>query len=247
MALIGDIREVDVPSLIDLARQGAGTNRLRINNNSRTITLYVTDGEIVHATLGEGDTGGVHGVYAALECASGAFELEKGVPPPTRRTIDIPWNTLLLQTLQHIDEHRNHAQTTANQEETHTMATKEKPEDIIKEMANDMEPGLRGIGIVGTDGLGIAFHKVSGETAESLGSQMALIMQLSRRSADRVEKSDLEDVLVTTDKSYLLGRMLGEGTYFLVVNVDRDSVLGNVRLAMRNYADRIVKAIPGAK
>jgi len=76
---------------------------------------------------------------------------------------------------------------------------------------------------------------------------MALIMQLSRRSADRVEKSDLEDVLVTTDKSYLLSRMLGEGAYFLVVNVDRDSVLGNVRLAMRNYADRIVKAIPGAK
>lgn len=127
------------------------------------------------------------------------------------------------------------------------MAGKEKPEEVIKEMATDLEPGLHGIGVIGTDGLGIAFHKVGGDTAEMLGSQMALIMQLSRRSTERVEKSAVEDVLVTTDKSYLLGRVLGDGSYFLVVSVSRDSVLGNVRLAMRTYTDRILKSIPGAR
>ena len=127
------------------------------------------------------------------------------------------------------------------------MASKERLEDVLKEMANDVEPGLHGMVVAGTDGMGIAFHKVSGDAAESMGSQMALIMQLSRRSAERLKEGDVEDVLLTTDKSYLIGRFLSDGNYFFVVNVARDSVLGNVRLTMRNYADRLVKAIPTAK
>ncbi len=127
------------------------------------------------------------------------------------------------------------------------MAAKEKAEDVLTDMANDLEPGLRGLAVAGMDGLGIAFHKVSGEVADNLGSQMALIMQLSRRAADRMEKSDVEDVLVSSDKSYILGRFLGDSSYFMVASVERDAVLGNVRLAMRNYADRVLKAIPGTK
>lgn len=247
MALIGDLKDADVLSLIELARQGSGSSRLRLNSDSHTFTLFITDGEVVHADLGDGGTGGTEAVYAALACTSGIFELEKGVQPPAKQTITIPWNTLLLQVLQTIDENRQSQHYSDNTQENFPMAGKEKTDDLIKEMANDLEPGLRGVGVVGTDGLGIAFHKMTGEIAEGMGSQMALIMQLSRRSAERLERGEVEDVLVSTDKSYLLGRVLGDGNYFLVVSVDRDSVLGNVRLNMRNYADRILKSIAGAK
>jgi predicted regulator of Ras-like GTPase activity (Roadblock/LC7/MglB family) len=244
MALVGNLREADVASLVELSRQAQGHNRLRINSSGRQFLICVADGEVVHAE--GGGYSGSAAVFAALGCTNGTFELEKGAPPPSQITIQLPWNTLLLQGLQHLDETRQHDLAHANQEDT-TMAGKEKLEDVLKEMANDMEPGLRGIGVAGTDGLGIAFHKVAGETAESLGSQMALIMQLSRRAGERVDKGEVEDVLVTTDKSYLLGRFLGDGSYFTVVSVERDSVLGNVRLAMRNYSDRVLKSIPGAK
>jgi predicted regulator of Ras-like GTPase activity (Roadblock/LC7/MglB family) len=247
MALVGSLNDIDVAGLIELARQTPGHNRLLIHSGGAEYYLYVSDGEIVHAQHER--ESGPPVVFAALERTGGTFELEKGAPPPPKTTIALPWNTLLLQGLQHIDETRagSNSPTQLGPTKEITMASKERLEDVLKEMANDMEPGLRGIAVAGTDGMGIAFHKIAGEAAENLGSQMALIMQLSRRSAERLEKSDVEDVLLTSDKSYMLGRFLGDGNYFVVVNVDRDSVLGNVRLTVRNYADRMFKAVPGVK
>jgi predicted regulator of Ras-like GTPase activity (Roadblock/LC7/MglB family) len=92
--------------------------------------------------------------------------------------------------------------------------------------------------------MGIAYNKVAGETAENISAQMALVVQVSRRSAQRLDNSQVEDVQVTSDKSYLIGRFLGDNEHFVFVNVNRDSVLGNVRLVMRNYSDRLLKAVP---
>ncbi len=247
MALVGSLNDIDIAGLIELARQTPGHTRLLIHSGGADYHLYISDGEIVHAE--QGRETGPPVVYAVLERTGGTFELEKGAPPPPKTTVALPWNTLLLQGLQRIDETRegSNSLTQLSPSEENTMAGKERLEDVLKEMANDMEPGLHGIVVAGTDGMGIAFHKIGGEQAENLSSQMALIMQLSSRSAERVEKSEIEDVLLTTDKSYLLGRSLGDGHYFVVVSVDRDSVLGNVRLTVRNYSDRLFKAVPGAK
>lgn len=246
MALIGELSELDINHLIELACQSPGYSHLTINSAGEQYRLYTDDGQVVHAE--QGKRSGAVVVYDVLTCVTGTFELEKGGTRPPKVTIEVPWNTLLLEALQYIDEQ---AGSPSNSEshtmEGNTMAGKERLEDVLKEMANDMEPGLHGMVVAGTDGMGIAFHKVAGEAAESMGSQMALIMQLSRRSAERLKEGDVEDVLLTTDKSYLIGRFLGDNHYFAVVNVDRDSVLGNVRLTMRNYADRLVKAIPTAK
>jgi predicted regulator of Ras-like GTPase activity (Roadblock/LC7/MglB family) len=245
MALIGNLDDVDVPSVIELARQSREYARLSIRANGQVFILHIRNGEVVHAE--NEHQNGIPVLYQALSCKSGTFELEKGGTEPARPTIDVAWNSLLLQYVQQQDENRQTPPPPFILQEDPAMAAKERLEDILKEMGNDIEPGLRGIGVAGTDGLGIAFHKVTGEAAETLSSQIALIMQLSRRSADRLERSSVEDVLVTTDKSYLLGRFLGEGSYFVVVSVDRDSVLGNVRLTLRTYADRVLRAIPGAK
>ena len=245
MSIVGSLHEVDVASLVELACQSDVGVRIRINSGGTTRILYVFGGRIVHAENGLDE--GEKVVFDALACTEGTFDLEKGVDEPRQSTIDLPWNALLLQGLQHLDEARGPSRVPGYTQEAYAVATKERLEDVLGEMANDLEPGLRGIGITGLDGLGIAFHKVSGEVADNLGSQMALILQLSRRASDKMEKSDVEDVLVTTEKSYILGRFMGDGSYFQVLSVERDAVLGNVRLAMRNYADRLVKAIPGAK
>ncbi len=245
MALVGNLSEIDVNHLIDLALQTPGYANLLVNSEGLRYRLYTNDGQVVHAE--EGSRSGSKVVYDLLACTAGTFELEKGGKPPPRVTIEIPWNTLLLEALQYIDEQSVSQSNSQINLEANTMAGKERLEEVLKEMANDMEPGLQGIAVAGTDGMGIAFHKIAGEAAESLGSQMALIMQLSRRSAERLKEGDVEDVLLTTDKSYMIGRFLSDNHYFAVVNVDRDSVLGNVRLTMRNYADRLAKAIPAAK
>ncbi len=237
MAVTGNLGEVDVANVVELARQADAPVRLVLRNNGEEALLFVEGGDVVYARLG--DRMGEEAVYEVLGWRTGTFEMEKGVEAPPERNVSLPWTALLLQGLQRIDE--------SQEEEVIEMPAKERLEDVLEELANSLEPGLNGIAVVGIDGLGIQFHKISGEAADRLSSQVALLMQLAKRAVNQMGGGEVEDVQVTTKDGYFLGEFLGDGRYFLAVSVSRDAVLGNVRLMMRNFADRIYKAIPGVK
>lgn len=241
-ALSGNLGEVDVPGILELARQIPGNTTVHINATDEKYVIALVDGQVVHAS--SSTQTGVEAVYQAFTQETGSFEIEKGGTTPPEQTIDLPWNTLLLQGLQRLDEAGNQHTSSEDSEIKENMMAREKLEDVLQEMASEIEPGLRGIGVAGSDGMGLAFHKVSGDNAENLSAQMALVIQVSRRSAQRLENSKVEDVLITSDDSYLLARFLKDNEHFVFVNVNRDSVLGNVRLVMRNYADRVLSAVP---
>lgn len=237
--LSGNLGEVDVPGILELARQMPGVISVHITTAKAEYVIILNNGEVVHAFNQHGK--GANILFEAFGIQNGSFAIEKGDGPPQETTINISWNNLLLQGLQHLDETKN-SQSTISEEIA--MSTKEKLEEVLREMAAELEPGLFGIGVAGSDGMGIAYNKVAGETAENISAQMALVVQVSRRSAQRLDNSQVEDVQVTSDKSYLIGRFLGDNEHFVFVNVNRDSVLGNVRLVMRNYSDRLLKAVP---
>ncbi len=237
--LSGSLGEVDVPGILELARQMPGTIFAYITTTDTEYVIVLNNGEVVHAFNQQGQ--GPHILFEVFGVQNGSFRIEKGDAPPQELTINLPWNTLLLQGLQHLDETKD---STITATEKKIMSTKEKLEEVLREMAAELEPGLFGIGVAGSDGMGIAYNKVTGETAENISAQMALVVQVSRRSAQRLDNSQVEDVQVTSDKSYLIGRFLGDNEHFVFVNVNRDSVLGNVRLVMRNYSDRLLKAVP---
>ena len=237
--LSGTLGEVDVPGILELARQMPGTITVHITTAKTEYVIFMNNGEVVHAYNERSK--GIAILFEALGVQNGSFKIEKGDGPPQETSIDISWNSLLLQGLQHLDETKDSLYTIS--EET-AMSTKEKLEEVLREMAAELEPGLFGIGVAGSDGMGIAYNKVTGEKAENISAQMALVVQVSRRSAQRLDNSQVEDVQVTSDKSYLIGRFLGDNEHFVFVNVSRDSVLGNVRLVMRNYSERLLKAVP---
>lgn len=237
--LSGNLGEVDVPGILELARQMPGVISVYITTAKAEYVIILNNGEVVHALNQHGK--GANILFEAFGVQNGSFSIEKGDGPLQETTINISWNNLLLQGLQHLDETKN-SQSTISEEIA--MSTKEKLEEVLREMAAELEPGLFGIGVAGSDGMGIAYNKVAGETAENISAQMALVVQVSRRSAQRLDNSQVEDVQVTSDKSYLIGRFLGDNEHFVFVNVNRDSVLGNVRLVMRNYSDRLLKAVP---
>jgi hypothetical protein len=54
----------------------------------------------------------------------------------------------------------------------------------------------------------------------------------------------VDDLLVTTDKTFILTRFLGDGTYYWGLAVSRNAVLGAVRVLMNEYADQLWEAIP---
>ncbi len=117
--------------------------------------------------------------------------------------------------------------------------------DLLKEMAGEI-PGFVAGDIVGVDGVSIAGHTTDPQfNAEGAAAQFALAMKLLGKSVAMLKLGELEDNLLTTEKSFVIVRMLGDGSYYLLIAVNKaDANLGNVRLMARQFADALWAAVP---
>jgi len=120
--------------------------------------------------------------------------------------------------------------------------------NLLKEMGNEI-PGLSATAIVGMDGLPVAQYSTATEfDIEIAAAQFALIMKSLQKTCDQLGANNVEDNFVTTANSYLMTLFLGDGCYYLVVAVDKNSGnLGNLRLIAKQFADALWNAIPKKK
>lgn len=101
MALIGDLRDLKLPSLIQLNCMERNTAKLSIEHDGRHGYIFFKDGQVVHAEY-KPDTG-QKAVFRMLGLKSGNFKVESGISTPVQ-SIRMNWNNLLLEGLQFLDE-----------------------------------------------------------------------------------------------------------------------------------------------
>lgn len=120
--------------------------------------------------------------------------------------------------------------------------------NLLKEMGEEI-PGLSATAIVGMDGLPVAQYSTATEfDIEIAAAQFALIMKSLQKTCDQLGNNNVEDTFVTTTSSYLMTLFLGDGSYYLVVAIDKNSgTLGNLRLITKQFADALWNAIPKKK
>jgi predicted regulator of Ras-like GTPase activity (Roadblock/LC7/MglB family) len=94
MPLQGNLQEMSLANLIQVNCQEMRSARLVLTRADQNGEIYFSDGQVVHATLG--DMQGEAAVYALLQWDEGSFVLERDVVA-LERTISIPWNVLLLE------------------------------------------------------------------------------------------------------------------------------------------------------
>jgi hypothetical protein len=104
MALEGDLEDVVLTGLIQMACSERKTARLTIRAPEGKGEVFFHAGEIVHAEFGllEGEKA----LYRLLGWTSGRFRLSTGSSPPPTRTIQISWNKLLMEGMRRLDERR---------------------------------------------------------------------------------------------------------------------------------------------
>lgn len=104
MSLEGDLEDVVLSGLIQMACSEKKTARLTIRAPEGKGDVFFHEGEIVHAEFGllEGEKA----LYKVLGWTSGRFRLSTGCPPPATRTIRISWNKLLMEGMRRLDEGR---------------------------------------------------------------------------------------------------------------------------------------------
>lgn len=120
-----------------------------------------------------------------------------------------------------------------------------KLDELLQEVRAELGSDLVSTDVVGMDGLSIANFSASPDFDSSAASaRFAMVVKLASKVADKIEMGEVEDNLVTTDQTYILARLLGDGSYYWGVAVTRDATLGMVRMVMNEYADQLWDAIP---
>lgn len=247
MGVQGNLRDMTLTGLISIICNEGHQARLELRQGDQEAYVYFNEGQIQHMTLGERE--GEEVIGELLSWTEGTFELEMNVAPPAH-TVHTPWTSLVLESMRVLDE-----STTTDEEfreaEVNDISIFEEEDkmadlkELLKEMSAEI-PGFEAAAVSGMDGLSIGEYTSNPDfDLEIAAAQFALVMKLVSKNAGRLNSGVLEDNLVTTDKSYILSRTLGEGDYYVVVAVDRDMAsLGNVRLMVRNFAPDLWDAVP---
>jgi predicted regulator of Ras-like GTPase activity (Roadblock/LC7/MglB family) len=241
--LTGDLSEVNIANVVELARQSGALSCLIVRNGADEAKLFLKEGEVAHAE--HGSQTGEEVIYELLAWEEGRFELQLGVESP-EQTVNTPWSSLLLEGLHRVDEG---AEERARLEEIKRKELEMADiNELLREMASEI-PGFVSADIVGMDGVSIGRHTVNpAYNADAARAQFAMVMKLVQKTGDQLKAGELEDNLVTTRNSYIVSRFLGDGSYYLGVAVDRQaSTLGNLRLMTQQYSDALWNAIPKRK
>jgi predicted regulator of Ras-like GTPase activity (Roadblock/LC7/MglB family) len=120
-----------------------------------------------------------------------------------------------------------------------------KLEQLLQEVRAQLGGDFVSTDIVGMDGISIAGGSVSPEfDSTEASARFAMVMKLAAQVSNKIGMGGVDDLLVTTDKVFILTRFLGNGTYYWGLAVSRNATLGSVRILMNEYADQLWDAIP---
>jgi hypothetical protein len=103
MAFQGSLAELHLPDIIQLISVSGKTGVFQLVDGALRGQIYLHDGQIVHAQLG--DAGGEEAVYALAIWSQGEFRFEPGVATP-QRTISKSNTNLLMEAARRLDEWR---------------------------------------------------------------------------------------------------------------------------------------------
>ena len=98
----GVIKEVTVQDLIQLACINRKSQAFKIKTRAGSGEIYVREGEIVHATFGNGEVG-QDALFSILSFSKGQFK-EMKYSDPKEQTITAPWEFLLMEAARIQDE-----------------------------------------------------------------------------------------------------------------------------------------------
>jgi|GEM_PF-1954887 len=100
MALVGNLKDLKLPSLIQLNCMERNVAKLTIENEGKYGFVYFDKGQVVHAEF-DPDIG-EKAVFRLLSLYAGRFKVESGIRAPVK-SIHTSWNNLLLDGLNQLD------------------------------------------------------------------------------------------------------------------------------------------------
>ncbi len=250
MAFIGNLKDIDLFSLLQILCQDERETRLIITQNGYEANLFLEKKNLVHATLG--DLVGEEAIFSLVAWEQGDFKTYRPVPAPTQ-TIFTNWVGLFLEGARRLDEDpaqveiaietkpdaRPNRSITMTPSEEAIWAKRAKLAEIIHELAIGATD-LRGILLVSNDGLTLASKIVDGayEPAK-IGALSAGLIGIGQRSAHQLKHNFVEQIIVKAEEGYTLVLRVNPNL-LLVGMMSPDGNLGKILFDLTAAIERLV-------
>jgi predicted regulator of Ras-like GTPase activity (Roadblock/LC7/MglB family) len=119
-----------------------------------------------------------------------------------------------------------------------------KLEDVLQRLHLELGADFISSDVVGKDGISIAGGSIDPAFNSTMASaRFAGVMEMAGRASGKIKLGKVEENLVTTDKVYIIARLVGDGSYYWYLAVRREATLGSILLTMNEYAPKLWNAI----
>jgi len=223
MAMQGNLKDMDVATLIQHNCQDKKTARLDVQENGQAATLFFRDGAVVHAIFDNLE--GEEVVYQVVNWVDGTFILEIGAESPTK-TIQRSWSGLLLEAAKRLDESSDDwfDEEEEDDEETDLSQTNNAPsfnqtnQRLAQALTDFLEDAseIEGAAIVGADGLIYAANMPYSSLDENtVGAVTAAIYGLSKRSIKQLKRGNFSQTFIQGNDGNIITTGLNTETIFV--------------------------------
>ena len=121
-----------------------------------------------------------------------------------------------------------------------------KLNDILKELHSEAGADVIQMTVCGPDGFGIASESTipDKEMAEMMTGRVAMAQGAGKKVVEKLKLGDFQEMIGTTEKAYIITKVIGDGSYFIAMSATRKATLGTIRMLIEEYSPRIWDAIP---
>ena len=240
MAVRGELRDMDLSSIISINCNEMNQARLLIRHQGREASIFFQEGNIVHMSLGSQE--GEEVIDELLRWEEGAFELEQGIPAP-RRTVTTGWSELLLEGMQRLDEGAA-LEANLDKMEVKEMAAKKRSQ-VLADTLSTLLAGstdIQGAAVVSQDGLVMTSNLPKGADETQVGASTAALLGLSMRNTPTLGRGNFVQSLIQGDDGNII--LVGAGDSAIFVGLTPlDVNLGMVFLEAKEAAAEIAKVL----
>jgi predicted regulator of Ras-like GTPase activity (Roadblock/LC7/MglB family) len=179
VALVGNLKDLALPNLVQLNCMEKNISKLSIKYRDKVGIVFFEDGQICHAEF-DGVIG-EEAIYKLLTLSEGEFKVESGVKAPTK-TIQANWSNLLLEGMRLVDE------------------SKEAIDAAIQKLAKDLSniSGIKAVLVAFGDGRVVTHSHQDNENKNAALSSFAL--EKTRALSHALEWSDNIRQIILTQK-----------------------------------------------
>ncbi|HEX2981840.1 MAG TPA: hypothetical protein VHO48_16385 [Anaerolineaceae bacterium] len=121
----------------------------------------------------------------------------------------------------------------------------QKLDQIFQQIRAELGPDFLAMDVTGMDGLALASVSILPQRDDaSASARFTMVMKLAEKVSEKMGLGAVEDNLITTEKTYILSRFIGNQSYIVGLTVTREAILGSARMLLNEYAPKIWDAIP---